>query len=123
MTYNDELRVALHAVQKASKLCTSVQFKLIDSDTLEKKDRSPVTIADYGSQAVISSILAADFPNDPLVGEEDSAELEQNDNMRSKVYDLVKEQVPDDDDPIWSTPDFYRSLTEEYETLSKQIPD
>ena len=35
----------------------------------------------------------------------------------------VKEQVPDDDDPIWSTPDFYRSLTEEYETLSKQIPD
>jgi hypothetical protein len=30
------------------------------------------------------------------------------------------EQVPDDDDPIWSTPDFYRSLSEEYKALSDQ---
>jgi hypothetical protein len=33
----------------------------------------------------------------------------------------VVEQVPDDDDPIWSTPEFYRSLTRNYKTLSKQI--
>jgi len=33
----------------------------------------------------------------------------------------VIEQVPDDNDPIWSTPDFYNSLSKEYETLSKQI--
>jgi GNAT superfamily N-acetyltransferase len=31
------------------------------------------------------------------------------------------EPVPDDDDPIWSTPEFYRSLTREYAMLSKQI--
>jgi len=34
----------------------------------------------------------------------------------------VKEQVPDDDDSIWSTPEFYRSLTREYTSLSKQVP-
>ena len=30
------------------------------------------------------------------------------------------EQVPDDDDPIWSTPDFYASLGREYAELSQQ---
>jgi hypothetical protein len=30
------------------------------------------------------------------------------------------EQVPDYDDPIWSTPDYYASLTEEYASLSVQ---
>lgn len=33
----------------------------------------------------------------------------------------VKEQVPDDNDPIWSTPEFYNSLSIEYEHLSNQI--
>ncbi|UCD82164.1 MAG: GNAT family N-acetyltransferase [Desulfobacterales bacterium] len=31
------------------------------------------------------------------------------------------EQIPDDDDPIWTTPQFYASLTEEYSALSKDI--
>jgi len=30
------------------------------------------------------------------------------------------EQVPDDDDPIWSTPEFYLSLAREYAALSEQ---
>jgi hypothetical protein len=34
----------------------------------------------------------------------------------------VKEQVPDDNDSIWSTPEFYRSLTTECAPLSKQVP-
>ncbi len=32
--------------------------------------------------------------------------------------DKVKEQVPDYNDPIWSTPEFYASLTKEYEDLT-----
>lgn len=93
MPFENELRIALDAVKKASRLCSSVQFKLISQDTLEKKDRSPVTIADYGSQAVISTMLAAEFPHDTLVGEEDSRALEENADMRAKVFDLVKEQI------------------------------
>jgi len=33
----------------------------------------------------------------------------------------VKEQVPEYNDSIWSTPEFYDSLTMEYEALTKQI--
>lgn len=38
------------------------------------------------------------------------------------IYDevTVTEQVPDDDDPVWSTPAFYNSLTVEYKSLSRQ---
>ena len=35
--------------------------------------------------------------------------------------ETAMEQVPDDDDPIWSTPEFYRSLAKEYEALSREI--
>jgi ribosomal protein S18 acetylase RimI-like enzyme len=33
----------------------------------------------------------------------------------------VIEQVPDKNDPIWTTPAYYRSLTQEYEAFSGQI--
>jgi 3'(2'), 5'-bisphosphate nucleotidase len=65
---------------------------------VQKKDRSPVTIADYGSQAVISELLLKYFPADPLVGEEDIDELKQNSDMRAKVLDLVREQLEDMDE-------------------------
>ena len=31
-----------------------------------------------------------------------------------------RETIPDDDDPIWSTPDYYRSIAEDYKQLSRQ---
>jgi len=34
--------------------------------------------------------------------------------------DKVKEQIPDDHDPIWTTPEFYHSLTREYKPLSNK---
>lgn len=92
MAYKHEKQTALAAVKKAAKLCASVQHNLIAADTVEKKDRSPVTIADYGSQAVISTILAREFPKDALVGEEDSLELARNSEMREKIFALVREQ-------------------------------
>jgi len=43
---------------------------------IDKEDKSPVTVADFGAQACSgASILAAVFPQEPLVGEEDSALL------------------------------------------------
>jgi len=95
MTFEKELKAALQAVQRASQLCSKVQFQLIDDDTIQKKDRSPVTIADFGSQAVVSSILLDELSNDFLVGEEEAETLRQNDDMRERVFELVKEQCPD----------------------------
>ncbi len=72
--WDGELAVALAAVQQASRLCAAVQSQ-ITGEVLAKKDQSPVTIADFGSQAVICRALQAALPDDPVVGEEDASEL------------------------------------------------
>ena len=77
--YQRELDVALSAVRQASVICRSVQAG-IAPDALEKNDRSPVTVADYASQAVICRALGASFPDDPVIGEEDSSELRNADH-------------------------------------------
>lgn len=48
---------------------------------MEKQDKSPVTIADFASQAVICEGIGLAFPNDPIIGEEDSAELRRPENQ------------------------------------------
>lgn len=72
--YIHELAVGISAVEHAARVCRAVQSQ-VTPEVLEKKDRSPVTIADYASQAVVCRALAAEFPDDPVVGEEDAAAL------------------------------------------------
>ena len=74
MPYDRERTVAFRAVQAAADLCQSVRADLGD-DVLEKDDRTPVTVADFGSQALICQALQEAFPDDPVIGEEDSAAL------------------------------------------------
>ena len=75
MKFEKELKVAIEAVEKACSLCKNVQSTLVSEETMTKKDKSPVTVADFGAQAVILSALAKAFPEDPAVAEEDTAEL------------------------------------------------
>lgn len=77
--YQTELQTAIAAVRKAARVTQAVQKQITD-DVLEKQDRSPVTIADYASQAVICHALKAAFQDDPIVGEEDAAELRDGEN-------------------------------------------
>ena len=70
-----ELDVALEAVRAAARVCRAVQQRLVSAETLEKKDKSPVTVADFASQAIVCQRLGALLPDDRVVGEEDSAEL------------------------------------------------
>lgn len=84
MNYELERRVALEAVVKACRLCSAVQAAHLAGGVVDKEDKSPVTVADFGAQAVVSDHLAAVFPGIPLVGEEDSALLRQPDNARLK---------------------------------------
>ncbi len=92
MAYHFELKVAIDAVVKASRLCHHVQDSLVSNDTVEKKDRSPVTIADLGSQAVINLELLESFPNDPIISEEDTDTLHSHENLKGKVLELVNAQ-------------------------------
>ncbi len=75
MKFETELKIAIEAVEKACRLCREVQSSLVSEETMTKKDKSPVTVADFGAQAVICRALNETFPDDPIVAEEDTAEL------------------------------------------------
>jgi 3'(2'), 5'-bisphosphate nucleotidase len=96
-----ERQVAIDAVRRASAVCRQVQANLVTAETLEKKDRSPVTVADFASQAIVGSVLAEAFPDDPLVGEEEAAELrsEQRERERGLVVGHVVRGLGIEADP------------------------
>jgi 3'(2'), 5'-bisphosphate nucleotidase len=74
--YEDERAFAIEAVREASRLCRAVARE-ISPDVLAKNDKSPVTVADFGSQALICRALAEAFPDDPVIAEEDAIELKR----------------------------------------------
>ncbi len=98
MAYERELQVALDAAREAAGLCRTVQAA-ITPDVLQKKDKSPVTVADYGSQALVCRRLAEAFPNDAVIAEEDSAALREPDHaeLLQKVVTNVHTIRPEAD--------------------------
>ncbi|XP_021730716.1 SAL1 phosphatase-like [Chenopodium quinoa] len=80
MSYNKELAAAKKAASLAAKLCQKVQKSLLQSDVQSRLDKSPVTVADYGSQAVVSFVLEHELSDEPfsLVAEEDSGDLRKD---------------------------------------------
>lgn len=78
--FQQELEVALAAVRQASQVCAAIQAE-ITPDTLAKQDKSPVTIADYASQALICRALQHAFRADPVIAEEDAAELRKPEQL------------------------------------------
>jgi HAL2 family 3'(2'),5'-bisphosphate nucleotidase len=88
--YEIELQVALQSVRQAMTLCQAVQAG-ITPDVLAKKDRSPVTVADFGSQAIVCHTLHDALPADAIVAEEDSADLQKQEN--AAVLEQVIQQV------------------------------
>ena len=89
MNYESELKAAIEAVHKASKLCIRVQSSLVSEETVRKKDDSPVTVADFGAQAVICHELMKAFPDIPIVAEEDSSELRAEEIGRASCRERV----------------------------------
>jgi 3'(2'), 5'-bisphosphate nucleotidase len=69
-----EISFALDTTRQASLLAKRVQAEMV-SPALTKDDHSPVTVADFAVQAAAAFHLAQVFPDDPLVAEEDAAEL------------------------------------------------
>lgn len=90
--FESELEAAVVAVRDAASVCLSVQKNLVTAATLEKKDRSPVTVADFASQALVCSALAETSSVREVVGEEDAAELREAgaEETRDKVVEHVR---------------------------------
>jgi 3'(2'), 5'-bisphosphate nucleotidase len=89
--HSPEVITAIHAVIQASALCQKVRKDLVGGESLLKSDRSPVTVADYGSQAIVCKLIRERFPNETIVAEEDSKELRRPD--RSKILEQVTNYV------------------------------
>jgi len=98
----DEIHAALTAVTRASSVCQSVHRALVTQDTITKKDKSPVTVADFASQAIVSITLRDALGAITLVGEEDAADL-RGDDARATL-DKVTAHVGDGLDRV-ATPD------------------
>ncbi|XP_048230086.1 putative PAP-specific phosphatase, mitochondrial isoform X2 [Ricinus communis] len=78
--YHRELEAAIKVVERACRLCVDVKRSLFSSEgrIVEKNDQTPVTIADFGVQALVSLELGKVFPSIPLVAEEDSSFVRSN---------------------------------------------
>lgn len=87
--YESELRIAELAVQRASILTKRV-FHEKAKGTVDKNDKSPVTIGDFGAQALIIAALQHNFPQDTIVAEEEAAQLREDANLRDTIWELVR---------------------------------
>lgn len=94
--YKSEAEFAVQAVETAARLCQRIQAEMV-TDALSKADRSPVTVADFASQAIIARMFQESFPQAVLVGEEDSTSLRKPENAatRSAVTSFVSSLRPE----------------------------
>jgi 3'(2'), 5'-bisphosphate nucleotidase len=92
-----ELAAAISAVRSASELTAHAQGRLLSGDTLAKSDDSPVTVADFGAQAIVCATLTESLGALDLVGEEDSDDLRtpERATLLQGVVDLVARQRHD----------------------------
>lgn len=91
------------AVIEAGSVCRRIQSELVKVDTLEKKDRSPVTVADFAAQAIICRAIARVCPDIPVVAEENTADLRQSTHakMRGRLCQFL---------PGWSEGDILQAI-------------
>ncbi len=84
-----KVQTAIDAVLKAIQLCEQVQAEMVPTDAVQKTDRSPVTVADFGSQALICKAIGAAFPDDAIIAEESAQALQENAPLLERVTDYV----------------------------------
>ena len=91
-----DIAFALESVSSAAELVVRVR-KEMSGISLTKNDRSPVTVADLGAQALVAARLSEVFPDDALVAEESSAVFEtpEGKDALEKVLGYVRRFRPE----------------------------
>jgi HAL2 family 3'(2'),5'-bisphosphate nucleotidase len=84
----------LNSVAAACRICFAVQQDLVLAKTVEKGDRSPVTVADFASQAIVAKEIRTALPDVPLVGEENSDLLRDAEHRGVLEAILTQVRVP-----------------------------
>lgn len=95
-SYARELHVAQLAVQRAS-LLTKRVFREKVKGAVDKDDKSPVTVGDFGAQALITAALRHNFPGDEIVAEEEASQLRKNTDLRDDIWNIVRDTRLEDD--------------------------
>lgn len=98
VAYAVERKLAVAAARTAAKLCEQVRSQLLrPAMATTKSDHSPVTVADYGAQAIVCRAIQEEFPHDPVVAEEDATAflLNTTNNNSSAMLDEVTHYVQD----------------------------
>jgi 3'(2'), 5'-bisphosphate nucleotidase len=83
--YSPLLQHALRAVQAAGLACARIQSELSEQMKVQKADRSPVTVADFTSQAIICRGLHQADPGTPIVAEEGTGALRMSDQQHIRA--------------------------------------
>ncbi len=86
-----DLQPIFTAVRQAAGLTRRVQeIHLAHS---QKDGKEPVTIADYGSQAILCRAISRDFPDDAVLAEEHGSQFSElvADDQRAEIVRLVGE--------------------------------
>ena len=91
--YSKMLSAAVRAVADACVLCREVQRNMAAVRAITKADQSPVTVADFGSQAVVARVLRDELGGIVLVGEETSAYLRNPEHSAELTATLAAVQT------------------------------
>ena len=95
MFESKEARFALSTAQKLAALLRQIQQELTGG-AITKQDQSPVTVADFAVQAIMSRLLQDAFPELPLVAEEqaDALREEKESELLEQVTRYVQRVLP-----------------------------
>ena len=90
-----KVQTALRAVRQSAVLMRHIQRETVVS-SLTKDDKSPVTVADFTTQAIIGHMLSQVFPEIPLVAEEASDALRKAEEAKTlaRVTGYVSQVIP-----------------------------
>ncbi len=100
-----DLKPIFHAVRQAADLTRRVQQQHLAHS--EKAGHEPVTIADYGSQAILLRAIRSAYPDDAVLAEERADQFATlvADAQRAEIVRLVGavlgEQVSEDQVKVW----------------------
>lgn len=94
-TSGSELEIAIAVVEESMALAEEVRTSMV-TQALEKADRSPVTIADFAIQALVSHRLKKAFPDLALVAEESAQALrvQGESGLTAKIVDYLSKREP-----------------------------
>jgi 3'(2'), 5'-bisphosphate nucleotidase len=77
MDYQTERILAHEAARRAAWLCLAVQREMLGQpERMDKAGREPVTVADFGAQALICALLREQLPGDRVLAEESAADFD-----------------------------------------------